>query len=162
MKAGRWIVLAALLALNGVAGWMGLRGYAAFASRNWREVPGHVVASTVTPVPGTSTWLADIEYRVRGRRRSATRLGADLRRAPRRPRHASQASAERVARSYPVGRAVIVYVDPAAPDHAVLERAGAFRLVGVGTLMVTVAVVSDLLAVAFVVSRRRAPGHDAG
>lgn len=162
MKAGRWIALAALLALNGVAGWMGLRGYAAFASRNWREVAGHVVASTVTPVPGTSTWLADIEYEYEagGARRRGSVLTFD---APQGGlAYASQASAERVARSYPVGRAVIVYVDPAAPDHAVLERAGAFRLVGVGTLMVTVAVVSDLLAVAFVVSRRRAPGHDAG
>lgn len=152
----------ALLALNGIAAWMGLRGYDAYAARNWTEVTGRVVVSGVTPVDGADTWLATVEYEypaqgrtLRGRVLTFDGPDGGL-------RYDTQASAARVANTYPVGRNVKVYVDPANPQRAVLERAGAFRLVGVGTLMVTVAVFTDVLAALYVWHARREGGSGQG
>jgi hypothetical protein len=154
-RLGGLAAIAALVALNGIAAWMGVRGYDAFASRHWTEVTGTVVASGVVPVAGTDTWLAHVEYDypAPGGTRRGSVLTFD---APDGGlRYDSQVIAARVANTYPVGRSVKVYVDPASPQRAVLERTGAFRLVGLAAFFASVTVLTDVLAVAYVWHARR-------
>ena len=154
-RIGAIAALVALVTFNGVAAWMGMRGLAAYASRNWTEVSGTVVASGVSPVAGTDKWLAHVEYEypASGDTRRGSVLTFD---GPEGGlRYDSQVIAARVANSYPVGRKVKVYVDPAAPQRAVLERAGAFRLVGLAMFFTVSTALVDLLALVYVWQARR-------
>lgn len=104
--------------------WQALVGIArAVRSRNWMPADGTILSSTVEhDLSGASTssnasYAAKIEYEyeVRGNRHTGTNIDFS------RFRQMSPKAASRLARKYPVGKAITVYHHPWQPEKAVLE-----------------------------------------
>ncbi len=90
--------------------WMNRR------AADWPAVPGVIVRSELlTPTDAEATVRIEYEYRAGGE----LQRGSMLSYAGRSPAESDKAA--QVA-TYPVGREVMVYVDPANPGRAVLER----------------------------------------
>ena len=155
-----------MLAGLGVAGY-GVVKYLALRDRvretaNWLSVPGRVYESRVlqeesyspgTDIgdPGQRTTIyrpeVRFEYRVADREYAAKQLQVGD------PVQLSWPdAAEKIVSSYPVGREVTVYYDPADPNHAVLERKVAsgsvvlLGIAGIGLLVAVIAVVNAFRA----------------
>jgi Protein of unknown function (DUF3592) len=129
---------------------------------HWLSVQGRVYASRVVqeesyspggdigdPGQRTTVYLPEVrfEYRVADREYAAKQVQVGD------PVQLSWPdAAERIVRSYPVGRDVTVYYDPADPNRAVLERKVAsgsallLGIAGIGLLVAVIAVVNAFRA----------------
>ena len=126
-------------------GWTILQN--ARASTNWPAIDGQITSSLVehsTDADGADSYSPKVTYSYfldnQPYEGHSIKFGENS--------YSNQRKAREILNRYPVGRAVIVFYDPANPENSVLEpgvSVGSYVVLGIGVLFVLLALIPPLI-----------------